>query len=98
MTSRGYHAGAPAGRRPRVLSVQVYRSVLGRWEVVLGRGRQGIRCETLEEARRVAHLAAENAGSCELTVRDAYNRVLHHELIGDAAESARGTSARQARS
>ena len=44
-----------------------------------GRGR--ISCETLEDARRIAYLTVAQANSCELIVRDAYNRIIEHELI-----------------
>ena len=37
--------------------------------------------ETLEDARRIAYLTVAHAKSCELIVRDAYNRIIEHELI-----------------
>lgn len=43
------------------------------------RGR--VSCETLEDARRIAYLTAARAQRCELIVRDAYNRIIEHELI-----------------
>ena len=43
--------------------------------------RERVMCETLDDARRVAYLCAAHARPCELIVRDAYHRVIHHELI-----------------
>ncbi len=40
-----------------------------------------MRSETLEDARRIAYLIVAHAKSCELIVRDAYNRSIEHELI-----------------
>ena len=40
-----------------------------------------IPCETLEDARRIAYLAIAHTQRCELIVRDAYNRIIEHELI-----------------
>ena len=87
------NGATPRGRPTRLLSVHVHRCLHGRWEVVLGRGSQGIRCETLAEARRIAYLTAENTGPCELIVHDAYNRVLQHELVdrGQAAPARTAT-------
>jgi hypothetical protein len=51
------------------------------WEVVLPEGAGGVRCETLDEARRVALRAAAHARRCDLVIRDAYERVVEHELI-----------------
>jgi hypothetical protein len=38
-------------------------------------------CESIEDARRLARLSAAGAKPCELTVCDAYHRVVEHELI-----------------
>jgi hypothetical protein len=40
-----------------------------------------VTCESLEDARRIAYFCAARRGPCELVVRDAYDRVLQHELI-----------------
>jgi hypothetical protein len=40
-----------------------------------------VRCETLEEAERVAHICAAYQQPCELVRCDAYHRMLHQELI-----------------
>jgi len=53
----------------------------GRWEVITADGRGRISCETLEDARRIAYLAVAHGKNCELIVRDAYNRIIEHELI-----------------
>lgn len=53
----------------------------GRWEVMPLGSRGKIACESLDEARHIAYLAVAHADDCELVVRDAYNRVLEHELI-----------------
>ena len=63
------------------VTVRVQRTVRGRWEVVMpGRG-EGIACETLDDARRVAYLAVAHTHPCELIVRDACHRVIERELI-----------------
>lgn len=40
-----------------------------------------VRRETFDDARRLAYLCAAHTSPCELTVHDAYHRVLHHKLI-----------------
>jgi hypothetical protein len=50
------------------------------------RGRMNtLMCQTLGEASRVAYGCAADRRPCELIVRDAYHRVLEHELIGRQA-------------
>ena len=61
--------------------VRVDRDWRGAWEVALPQPCERVRCETLGEARRVARLYAAQRCPCELIVRDAYHRVLQHELI-----------------
>jgi hypothetical protein len=54
-----------------------------------------VTCETFEDANRAAYLCATRAWPCELIVRDAYGRVVQHELIdGDrqARQARRGRS------
>jgi hypothetical protein len=63
------------------MSVHVDHSVGGSWEIALSDRREPVVCKTLEEASRVAHRCAADRRPCELVVRDAYHRVLRHELI-----------------
>lgn len=76
MSSR---AERPA-RSARV-TVCVQHHPRGQWEVVIAGRRARVVCETLEDARRVAYLSMRGIHDFELIVRDAYNRVLHRELI-----------------
>jgi hypothetical protein len=66
-------------------TVRVDISTRGVWEVVLPDRGERVRCETLEEASRVAHRCAADRRPSELIVCDAYHRVVHRELI-DARE------------
>ena len=71
-------------------TVNVDCTARGVWEVELPDRAEHVRCETLDDAMRVAYLCAAHRHPCELIVRDAYHRVLHRELIGgdtDLAES-----------
>jgi hypothetical protein len=61
--------------------VRVDRDWRGSWEVTLPQPVERVRCETLGEAKRVAQLYAAQRRPCELIVRDAYHRVLQHELV-----------------
>jgi hypothetical protein len=61
--------------------VRVDRTGRGGWEVAMPDQRERVTCETLEDARRVAYLCAAHGRPCELIVCDAYDRILHHELI-----------------
>jgi hypothetical protein len=70
-------------------TVRVDLNVRGRWEVALSDRGDRVRCETLEEASRVAYRCAAERQPCELIVCDAYHRVLHHELIKGGGERAR---------
>jgi hypothetical protein len=63
------------------LTICVQHHPRGDWEVVPPDRRGRIRCETLEEACRIAYRSVAHAHPCELIVRDAYNRVLRRELI-----------------
>lgn len=47
-----------------------------------------VSCQTLEDARRTALLRAARRQPCELVVRDAYHRVIQHELIGAGEDPA----------
>ncbi|MFZ0377272.1 MAG: hypothetical protein WCD11_31265 [Solirubrobacteraceae bacterium] len=71
---------APASRAaPTTVCVQ--RHPRGRWEVLLPDRRGRVSCETFDDARRIAYLTVARAHTCELIVRDAYNRIIEHELI-----------------
>jgi hypothetical protein len=63
------------------MTVCVRHHPRGDWEVIGPDGRGRISCETFEDARRIAYLAVAHAHDCELIVRDAYDRVVEHELI-----------------
>lgn len=58
----------------------------GERKVLLPDQRETARLETLDDARRVAHLCAAHRHPCELIVQDAYRRVLQHEFIDGAGE------------
>ena len=66
---------------PYVRRVQVRQRQRGNWEVQLSGQKRAVGLETLEEARRVAYLAAAHRQPCELIIHDAYHRVLKHEFI-----------------
>jgi hypothetical protein len=66
---------------PSPLTVRVDHTGRGAWEVTMPDQRERLTCETLDDARRVAYLCAARTRPCELIVRDAYHRVLHHEVI-----------------
>ena len=64
----------------REMTVHVDRGGGGSWEIALSDQREPVVCRTLEEASRVAHRCAADRHPCELVVRDAYHRVIQHEL------------------
>jgi hypothetical protein len=67
--------------------VRVRTDRLGGWEVSVP-GRRGLlRCENLNEAKRVAHQCAAQGNARELIVYDAYHRVLERERIEHQAKS-----------
>lgn len=53
----------------------------GAWDVELPYQAEPMICRTLDEATRVAYRCAADRRPCELIVRDAYHRVLRHELV-----------------
>jgi hypothetical protein len=63
------------------LIVCVQHHPRGCWEVNTADGRGPIPCETLDDARRIAYLAVARTQRCELIVRDAYHRVIEHEVL-----------------
>ncbi|HUA02578.1 MAG TPA: hypothetical protein VMB27_01670 [Solirubrobacteraceae bacterium] len=64
--------------------VLVDRDWHGDWEVSLPDGRRCATCETLDVARRVAYRQAVRILPCELVIRDAYHRVVDHEIVDHA--------------
>jgi hypothetical protein len=47
-----------------------------------------INCETLADARSVAHRSAAHRRLCELVVHDAYCRAIQREIVHDRSPSA----------
>jgi hypothetical protein len=62
-------------------TVRVDPNGSGYWQIEVSGQDSVVTCETLDEAQRVAYLVATRRQPCELIVRDAYHRVLHHQLI-----------------
>ncbi|MBA3749019.1 MAG: hypothetical protein H0W96_16225 [Solirubrobacterales bacterium] len=62
-------------------TVRVCTDHRGGWEVELPNRETHVSCDTLDEARSLAYLYAAQAHPCDLVVRDAYDRVLEHELV-----------------
>ncbi len=60
----------------------------GGWTVARPAPLVALRCETLDDAHRLAYLSVADTLPCELIVRDAYHRVLRHELIDARLEDA----------
>lgn len=73
--------GSKRSVRGTPIVVCVVHHPRGRWEIVAPNRRGRISCETLDDARRIAYLSIPRGRDCELIVRDAYHRVLEHELI-----------------
>ena len=71
----------PSEQQHRVVCVD--RDWRGDWEVSLPDGRTCLGCETLDDARRLAHLLATRILPCELVIRDAYHRVVDHEILSN---------------
>jgi hypothetical protein len=63
------------------ITVCVDHNVRGAWDIELSDERDPVTCKTLDEATRVAYRCAADRRPCELIVRDAYHRVLRHELV-----------------
>jgi hypothetical protein len=66
---------------PDPITVRVDRTGRGAWAVAMPGQRGPVTCETLDDARRIAYLSAARRRPWELIVRDAYDRVLHREVI-----------------
>lgn len=76
-------------------TVSVRHRAHGDWQVTLPGDLRPVRCETLEEAQRIARLSAEHRSPCELIVYDAYQRIIHREvIIGDDVRGRTATPAR----
>ena len=78
---------SPSKQRDRVVLVD--RDWHGEWEVLLPDGRDCVTCDTLDDARRLAYLQAARIFPCELVIRDAYHRVVDHEVIDRASAPSR---------
>jgi hypothetical protein len=76
--------------------VRVDISVRGAWEIELPDRDDRVRCETLEEASRMARRWAAERRPCELIVCDAYHRVVQRELVRAARSAARPASSDRA--
>ena len=63
------------------LIVPVDRNPRGGWDIDLPDQHARVRCETLDDAKRVAFLRAAHGHACTVVVRDAYHRVLDEEFI-----------------
>ena len=73
------------------LTVRVLLNPRGQWEVVLPGRRRPLRCQSLEEAERVAYRFASRRRPCEIVVHDAYHRVLRRDVInGSPPPAGRG--------
>ena len=72
------------------MTVRVDLNARGGWQIELSDQRERVTCKTLEDATRAAYRCAAARRPCELIVRDAYHRVLHHELINGGGERRRG--------
>jgi hypothetical protein len=70
-----------AGRTMPTSTVQVCADHRGGWEVELPDRDTHVSCATLDEARTLAFRYATQMPPCDLVVRDAYDRVLQHQLI-----------------
>jgi hypothetical protein len=75
-----------------VTTVVVQFHPQGHWEIMRPDRRGPITCETLEDARRIAYISVAHTHRCELIVRDAYNRVIDHELIDGYRRAGSGAS------
>jgi hypothetical protein len=70
------------------LTVRVDFGGRGGWAIALPDEPERVTCDTLEDARRVAHLWAQDRSPCEVVVCDAYHRVLYRELVARAPDRA----------
>ena len=65
------------------------------WDIAMPEQRDRMSCQTLDDAKRLAHECAQDHSPCEVIVCDAYHRVLYRELVaaGDKRELALAGSA-----
>ena len=63
------------------LIVPVDRNPRGGWDIDLPDQHARVRCETLDDAKRMAFLRAAHGHACTVVVRDAYHRVLDEQFI-----------------
>ena len=68
-------------------TVRVLADHRGGWEIELPNRETHVSCATLDEARSLAYRYAAQARPCDLVVRDAYDRVLQHELVEQPEEA-----------
>jgi hypothetical protein len=62
--------------------IDVHADHRGGWEVsVPGRPAAHVRCDSLDEAERVARRYARRKQPCDIVVHDAYEHVLRRELV-----------------
>jgi hypothetical protein len=61
--------------------VHVRHSHAGSWEIEIPGRDVHVRCESFDDARRIAYLCAAHCHPSELIVYDAYDRVMQHEHI-----------------
>jgi hypothetical protein len=78
----------PRSAPANLITVRLDRNGRGAWEVATPDQRERVTCETLDDARQVAHLYAAHRRPCELIARDAYHRVPHHEFINGKGDPA----------
>jgi hypothetical protein len=64
---------------PAVINVDLAPG--GAWEVLVPVRGERVLCSTLDDAVRMGYRYASDGEGCELVVRDAYHRVLRHELV-----------------
>jgi hypothetical protein len=63
------------------LIVSVERNPRGGWDIEFPEQHTRVRCETLDDAKRVAFLSAAHSRACTVVVRDAYHRVLDEVFV-----------------
>lgn len=62
-------------------TVDIRHRSRGGWEVALRDRTERLRCDTFDDARRLGYQLAARRTPCQLVVRDAYDRVVHRELV-----------------
>jgi len=77
---RAQDGGMDVALAPITLRIH-HRNQRAPWEIEIPGHRAHLHCETLADARRIAYLCVAHRRPCELTVLDAYDRVIEHELL-----------------